>query len=365
MNHSLSNLSNIYIRKSSQRERVSSYDRTGGNADYIRLAAGEEVTICAIDGKGIINHIWMTMKSMDNEPYYYRKILLKVYYDDESEPSVLVPVGDFFGMGHGITKKFNSLPLQMSPKDGRGFNSWWPMPFRKRVRISLQSECRGMSIVYFYIDYEKVNELDKDTLYFHAQFNRNEPRDVLPLSEYKDKLDFLGGQQFNTTGDENYVILHAVGAGHYCGCNLNIFNTGTDSMHDWIGEGDDMIFIDGESYPPRLHGTGMEDYFNTAYCPKEEFCSDYQGIILAEKDNWKGRSTYYRYHIQDPITFEKEIRVTIENGHNNQRNDDYTSTAYWYQTEPHKSFGIISVEERMPMDNDKMYYYGIAEKVKP
>lgn len=365
MNHSISNLSNIYIRKSSTRHRVSSYDRTGGNADYNSILSGEERTICDVEGMGIVNHIWMTMKNTGNEPFYYRKALLKMYYDDELEPSVLVPIGDFFGMGHGITKNFNSQPLQMTPKNGRGFNSWWPIPFRKRLRITILSECNSVLNVYYYIDYEKVKELDKDTLYFHAQFNRNKSRDVLPLSCYKNKLDFLGGQQFNTTGEENYVILHAKGAGHYCGCNLNIFNTSCDSQHDWIGEGDDMIFIDNDTFPPRLHGTGMEDYFNTAYCPSEESCSDYQGIILSEKENWKGRSTYYRYHIQDPITFSKEIKVTIENGHNNQRNDDYTSTAYWYQTEPHSNFGIPPLEERMPIDNEKMYYYGIPEKVKP
>lgn len=363
MDNSLSNLSNIYKRKSSSRHRVSSYDRKGGNADYVYIKSQEEITICDIIGPGIINHIWMTMKNSDAEAFYYRKILLKVYYDDEIEPSILVPVGDFFGMGHGITKVFDSMPLQMAPDKGRGFNSWWPMPFRKRIRITMLSECNNLVNVYYYIDYEKVKALGDDTLYLHSQFNRSQPRQVPSLACYKDKMDFLGGEQYNLTGKDNYIILQAEGVGHYCGCNMNIFNTSTDSQHDWIGEGDDMIFIDDEPFP-RLHGTGMEDYFNTAYCPKDEFSSAFQGIILAEKDNWKGRTTYYRYHIQDPIMFEKNIKVTIEMGHNNQRNDDYTSTAYWYQSEPHKSFGILPVKDRMPMDNDKMYYYGIAEKIK-
>jgi hypothetical protein len=363
--HGLSDLSNIYLRKNSTRHRVSSYDRTGGNADYLRISAGEERVLADIEGPGIVNHLWMTMRNHGNEGFYYRKILLKIYYDDEQEPSVLVPVGDFFGMGHGITRNFVSLPLQMSPQNGRGFNSWWPMPFRKRIRIMIHSECRSMCNLYYYVDYEKPETLAEDALYFHAQFNRNHPRAVPPLSSYKDKLDFLGGEQYNTTGADNHIILYAKGCGHYCGCNLNIFNTSSDGQYDWIGEGDDMIFIDGEPFPPRLHGTGTEDYFNTAFCPREEYNAPYHGIILAEKENWKGRTSYYRYHIQDPITFKKEIKVTIEIGHNNQRNDDYTSTAYWYQSEPHLSFSIPSVEERMPMDNEKMYYYGIAEKVKP
>jgi hypothetical protein len=364
MNDSLSNLSNIYIRKSSIRKRVSSYDRTGGNADYVFIKAGEEISLCDIEGTGIVNHIWMTMRNHGNEPFYYRKLLIKVYYDDETDPSILAPIGDFFGLGHGITKNFQTMPLQMSPQNGRAFNCWWPMPFRKRIRINVLSECSSLSNIYYYIDYENVKELDKDALYLHAQFNRSTFRDVPPVSSYKNKLDFLGGATYNTTGKENYVILHAVGAGHYCGCNINIFNTSLDSQHDWIGEGDDMIFVDGEDYPPRLHGTGMEDYFSTAYCPTQEYCSDYYGLLLSEKENWKGRTTFYRYHVQDPVTFEKEIKVTIEMGHNNQRNDDYTSTAYWYQTEPHKSFGILPVEDRMPYDFDKLFYNGILEKVK-
>ena len=128
-----------------------------------------------------------------------------------------------------------------------------------------------------------------------------------------------------------------------------------------------MIFIDGENWPPSLHGTGMEDYFNTAWCPTQEYHGLYHGILLGGDANWAGKVSYYRYHIQDPIMFDKSIRVTIEHGHNNQRSDDYTSTAYWYQTEPHKSWKpILKVKDRMPLPDilpfneesmDKCYNY--------
>lgn len=362
----INDLSNIYLRKASRRKRVSSWDRTGGNADYTIIKPGTEVTICDVSECGIVNHIWMTMKSMGQEAYYYRKVLLKIYYDGEQEPSVLAPVGDFFGMGHGMTRNFVSAPLQMSPQDGRGFNSWWPMPFRNRLTIRIQSECSSDLVLYYYVDYEQTDEPDPDMLYFHACYRQSDSdREVLPISAYRDKLDFLGGQQFNLDGKDNYVVLDAEGAGHYCGCNLNIFNTSTDARHDWIGEGDDMIFVDGEPFPPTLHGTGTEDYFNTAYCPTQEYCAPYHGIVLSEKENWKGRTTYYRYHIQDPITFDKSIRVTLEQGHNNQRDDDWSSTAYWYQTEPHKPFGIVPLAERMPLDEKEMYYFGRKKRIEP
>lgn len=361
----ISSLSDIYLKKSTRRKRVSSWDKKGGNADYIVIAPGQEATLCDVDACGIVNHIWMTMKNTGGEECYYRKLVLKIFYDGEREPSVLAPVGDFFGMGHGIVKNFVSAPLQMSPENGRGFNSWWPMPFGNKLTVRMLSECTSDVVLYYYVDYEESDALPVDALRFHACYRQSGERSVPPISCYKDKLDYLGGQQFNLDGKDNYVVLEAVGAGHYCGCNLNVFNTSADARHDWIGEGDDMIFIDGEEFPPTLHGTGTEDYFNTAYCPTQEYCAPYHGIILAEKENWKGRTTYYRYHIQDPVTFEKSIRVTIEQGHNNQRDDDWSSTAYWYQTEPHAKFGLPPVEERMPLDEKEMRYYARKTRLKP
>jgi len=154
----------------------------------------------------------------------------------------------------------------------------------------------------------------------------------------------------NTTGADNYLILDARGRGHYVGCNINIHNLRATREWNWYGEGDDMIFIDDEPWPPSLHGTGMEDYFSCAWCPTQEYHGLYNGILLGGGPNWSGKVSYYRYHVQDPIMFERSIRVTIEHGHNNHRSDDYSSTAYWYQTEPHNPWKpMAQVEGRLPL----------------
>jgi len=350
----INDLSNIMYAKNSKRKRVSSYDRTGGNDDRYYIAPGEKRVIADINGACIINHIWMTHQNGDfhEEKYSLRKVILRIYWDDEETPSVEAPLGDFFGMGHGICKNFSSAPLQMAPQDGKALNCWFPMPFRKNAKFEIENECDERLILYFYIDYEEFDSIPDDMLYFHANWHRVCPTIGHDEKKFKTHPDwcFTGD---NTTGDENYVILDAVGKGHYCGCNLNIDNFNESPLWDWPGEGDDMIFIDGESYPPTLHGTGTEDYVNMAWCPTQEYNAPYHGLILGGSDNWKGKITYYRYHIQDPITFEKSIHVTIEHGHNNNRSDDLSSTAYWYQTEPHKPFEpILKKEDRLPLDEN-------------
>ena len=160
----------------------------------------------------------------------------------------------------------------------------------------------------------------------------------------------------NKDGKDNYVILEAYGKGKFVGCNLNI-DVFERQANDWYGEGDDMIFIDGEPWPPSLHGTGTEDYFNTAFGPTQEFCAPYHGITLYSggKAGFKygGKNSLYRLHIRDPIYFASSVRVTIEHGHANKLSNDYSSTAYWYQTEPHRPFEpILPVERRLPRIND-------------
>jgi hypothetical protein len=112
--------------------------------------------------------------------------------------------------------------------------------------------------------------------------------------------------------------------------------------------GSDMIFIDGEEWPPSLHGTGAEDYFGTAWCPQPQYSAPYHGITLGGGENWSGQVSYYRFHVEDPVTFEGSIQVTVEHGHANKRSDDYSSVAYWCQTEPHKPFSILPVDKRIP-----------------
>jgi hypothetical protein len=385
--------------------RVSSWDRTGGNVDALTLQPGETVTLANIAGAGCINHIWCTHACQQED--YLRRVVLRARWDNEEDFSIEAPLGDFFGMGHAKTVNFSALPLQMSPSEGRGFNCWFPMPFGSRAEFFLTNEADVPMNFYYYIDYELHDAIPDDMGRFHAQWRRQNPTDgvsqealpwlveesrqqfqnspfsALASEETMDNLAYSFGGR-NIGGQGNYVILEAEGAGHYVGCNLNFHNLRVDAERawpadqpwpmepnawrkatpadlaaffkrfNWYGEGDDMIFIDGEEWPPSLHGTGTEDYFNTAYCPTTKYDSPYHGLTLPGGPNWSGKSSYYRFHIEDPIHFRKSIRVTIEHGHNNNRSDDISSTAYWYQLEPHKPFPpLLPVAERLPYPDDE------------
>lgn len=345
-------LSRLPIIRKAKRRRESSWDKTGGNRDFIMIKPNEKSTIASISGAGCITHIWFAV--MCKEKYFLRKIVLKMFWDGEENPSVEVPIGDFFGMGHAETRNFNSLPLNMSPENGRGFNCFFPMPFSKGAKVEIVNECKSADAeLYYYIDYETYDTLKHKLGRFHAQWRRQNPCEGIVQGEISNEEFLSYGKHFsrdkNITGKGNYVILEAEGEGHYVGCNLNIHNLRDTKEWNWYGDGDDMIFIDDNEWPPTLHGTGTEDYFNTAWCPTQEFSGLYHGIILAGDSNWAGKITFYRFHIEDPVLFSKSIKVTIEHGHANKRSDDYSSTAYWYQTEPHKKFPpLLAVEKRLP-----------------
>lgn len=332
--------------RSTRTRRISSWDRTGGNDDRLKIQPGETATLARINGAGCIDHLWCTMAC--DEEAYLRKAVLRMFWDDEPEPSVEVPIGDFFGVGHALTRNYWSLPLAMGPEDGRAFNCFFPMPFAQGARIELTSECSTQVLYfYYYVDYEAYDQLEEGLGRFHAQWRRENPCQGINEAGLSNEEFEFGGT--NTTGEENYLILEAEGHGHYVGCNLNIHNLRETEQWNWYGEGDDMIFVDGEPFPPSLHGTGTEDYFSMAYCPSQPFCSPYYGLVLPGGPNWSGKISMYRFHIEDPICFQKSIRVTIEHGHANRRSDDYSSTAYWYQAEPHKQFPLmLSVEQRLP-----------------
>jgi D-arabinan exo alpha-(1,3)/(1,5)-arabinofuranosidase (non-reducing end) len=342
------------LRPGVKRLRESSYDRKGGNFDWWEIEAGAARNIAEIQGAGCIKHIWMTAWCEDK--HALRKILLRMWWDGEDKPSVETPIGDFFGMGHGLTKNFVSLPLQMSPEDGRSFNCWFPMPFEKSARIEVENEARLKVNLYFYIDYEAYPDGTDMAEYgrFHAQWRRVNPTPgwADPNVRWEDNHEAMqrAWQTANTTGRGNYVILDAEGAGHFVGCHLDV-DCFSRQANDWYGEGDDMIFVDDAPWPG-IHGTGTEDYFNTAFGPKQEYCAPYHGIILYQGTAdwpWRGKNSMYRYHIEDPIFFGKSIRVTIEHGHANKLTNDYSSTAYWYQNEPHKPFpALLPVAERLP-----------------
>jgi len=346
-NNALHNIS-IIRPDEIKRKRLSSYDKKGGNRDHLVIKSGETAIIGEVEGAGCITHVWCTCRCTTR--HYLRNAILRMYWDGESEenPSVEVPLGDFFGMGHAKRKNFVSLPLQMSPHNGAGFNCWWPMPFSKGFKITLENDNPKEFIFYYYIDYEiNEGELEHDGKHgrFHAQWRRENPTkakkwDSETGKEFKKRkpgnFNFTGGNNTNPL-EFNYRILEAKGKGHYVGCNLNIDNMTFFPYINWPGEGDDMIFIDDDIKKgvPTLHGTGTEDYVNQAWGQRQTCSAPYHGTILSGGFNFWGKITYYRYHIKDPIYFNNEILVSIEHGHDNHRSDDWSSTAYWYQVEPH------------------------------
>jgi len=334
-----------------KRRRISSHSPQHTNFDFLAIKRKERVIFAEIEGAGCITHLWCTFENVD--PQYLRKLVLRVYWDGEQNPSIEVPIGDFFGMGHAQHKNYWSLPLSMSPENGQGFNCWWSMPFGKSARFELDNQTKYSTVFYFYVDYEEYERLEDDYGRFHACWNR-----VNPCQGSSDER--MNNEDFhhhfrNEDFSKNYVLMEAEGKGHYVGCNLNIHNLREqkDDHDDWPGEGDDMMFIDGDDNQT-IFGTGTEDYFGTAWSPSEEFSTPFYGIILGGGKYHSGKITYYRYHIMDPVYFTKSIKVTIEHGHANCRSDDYSSTAYWYQTEPHKPFTPLpSVEERLPRSEPK------------
>ena len=364
-------LDTLFVLGASRSRRASSYDRSGGNHDWVDIAPSETRSIADLRGPGIIRHIWCTTWAAQPdgtaEKMHLRKMVLRMYWDRETTPSVEAPLGDFFGMGHGMTRNFVAGPLAMSPEDGRAFNCFFPMPFASNARITIENGCANQAAFYYYVDYEECRLPRGECGRFHAQWRRESdtagwaPREPGLLD--REKAGAPGHPAWypaawmktNTTGADNYVILEAKGRGKYVGCNLNI-DVFQRQANDWYGEGDDMIFIDGEPWPPSLHGTGTEDYFNTAFCPTQEYSSPWHGVTLysgaAAGFKWGGKNSLYRFHVNDPVHFKKSIRVTIEHGHANKLSNDYSSTAYWYQAEPHSPFPALpSVEGRLPRVN--------------
>ncbi|RMB61878.1 glycoside hydrolase family 172 protein [Tessaracoccus antarcticus] len=348
-----SSLRDLPRLRSTRRRRVSSYDVTGGNEDRVTLQPGDTAELADIRGAGSVNHIWMTVAPMlppgpdtpDND--FMRKLVLRAYWDGNEHPSVLVPLGDFFGVGHGRTTNFASLPLQMSPQDGKSLNSFFHMPFADGARFEITNECEDLVLwFYYYIDYEAFDELEDGIGRFHASWHRENPCGGEEQGDRSNGEFLFGGN--NTTGDGNYTILDTRGRGHYVGCTFNVTNLRHTEAWNWYGEGDDMIFVDGESWPPNIHGTGTEDYFNTAWCPSEAYQSNYHGITIPGGPNWSGQISMYRFHIEDPVTFQESVRVTIEHGHNNARSDEISSVAYWYLDRIDETLTLPPAAQRVP-----------------
>ena len=341
----------VQIDKSRKSRRSSSYSTQGDNSDRLSIIRGDTITLLDVKGPGCVTHIWFTLHSI--EPNYLRKMVLKIYWDGEEQPSVLVPIGDFFGVGHSEAVVYSSLPMVMAPRQGHGLNCYFPMPFSNGAKIEVCNEnfCSETRL-YYNIDYELWEQPRPELGRFHACWNRQNPTEgIVEPPEMDDRTFQHAGTNLSDTG--NYLLLEAEGSGQYVGCSLNIHNLRRSKAgSNWYGEGDEMIFIDEDNealrWPPTLHGTGTEDYFNTAWAPNEAFASPFFGLPKPGGKEFSGKISWYRWHIPDPVRFSKSIRVSIEHGHANRRSDDYSSVAYWYQLEPHKPFNILPVEQRLP-----------------
>ena len=338
--------------KSFRAKRESSWDRSGGNSDYLSLAAGETRTIADLRGSGVISHIWSTIHCAD--PHYLRKLLLRAYWDGATEPAIESPIGDFFNLGHGMRATHACAPFSSSTwttqlGGGVALNCWLPMPFREGARFEVVNESESeVGSFYYYIDYQEHDRLPEDLLYLHAQWRRENPCDgwvgpegVWRSAAWHRAMHSERGK--NLDGKGNYVVLDTEGRGHFVGCNLSIFNC----FQSWWGEGDDMFFVDGQSFPPDLHGTGTEDYLCHAWGMQPNQ-APYHGVSVWKPrrptpeqpdDDWIGYFTVYRFHLVDPVPFTKSLVMSIEHGHANDRSDDWSSVAYWYLDRPtHKRY---------------------------
>ncbi|MGB7847838.1 MAG: glycoside hydrolase family 172 protein [Candidatus Acidiferrum sp.] len=326
-----------YVQK-----RASSYDRSGGNADFRPIPPGETLTIVDEAGPGIITHVWFTLSS--DEAYHLKKLVLRMYWDGESTPSVEAPLGDFFGLGLGEYTVFEAAPLSVAPN--HALNCFFPMPFQKHARITVTNMGQRIAnAFYFNVDYQAYSKLlSADTLYFHAQYRQASPNKGFS-GAWKDNGDPRVNDQKNLMGEGNYVWLEATGRGHFVGVTMSVLQ----NQDYWWGEGDDMFFIDGAK-EPSITGTGSEDYFLGAYdFGGKPFSYAFYGAPVVGAERAGSGSSVYRFHLDSPIPFTKSLKATIEHGHANTRSDNYFSVAYWYQTEPHAAFPALPpAEERLP-----------------
>ncbi len=296
----------------------------------VRIEPGQVFELAKIDGSGVIQHIWMTPTGN------WRYSILRFYWDGETTPSIEVPVGDFFASGWGKYAQINSLAVAVNP--GSAFNSYWTMPFRKSARITMENIAPEAMTLYYQVTYA-LTEVEPDAAYLHAQFRRTNP---VPYKEVYTLLDGVKGQ------------------GHYVGTHMSwgVNNNG------WWGEGEIKFFMDGDADFATIVGTGTEDYFCGSYNFEnretkqyQPFSTPYSGMPLVIKPDGayqsQQRFSLYRWHITDPIRFEQDLKVTIQalgwrsGGRYLPLQDDVSSVAFWYQTEPHAPFPALPSKDRL------------------
>jgi hypothetical protein len=323
-------------------KRVSSADPSGANADFRQVDPGGVLTLLDANGPGMLTHIWITVASPEAE--HLKKLVLRIYWDQETSPSVEAPLGDFFGLGLGEYHRWESELLSVG--SDKALNSFFLMPFQKHARITVSNEGQQkVDAFYFNLDYRAYSEpLPGGTLYFHAQFRQGQPNHGW-TSDWQKNSDPRVDRKTNLDGKENYLWLDAAGRGHFVGVTMSVLQ----NQDGWWGEGDDMFFIDGEARPS-IAGTGSEDYFLGAWdFGGHPFFYRLYGAPVVGEERAGGKSSVYRFHLDSPIPFTKSLRATIEHGHANHRSDNYYSVAYWYQTEPHAPFPVLpSVDQRIP-----------------
>jgi len=320
--------------------KQSSYDRTGGNSDRWPIAPGATQELFQSDGPGVITHIWFTIAAQS--ALHLKEIVIRIYWDGNSKPSVEVPVGDFFGLNLGQYVVYQSAYLNCSSV--KALNCYFSMPFRKSARITATNEGKQpVGSFYSNIDYQLVPSLPEDIVYFHAQYRQKAPNTAVKFAP--------GEKELNNDGRSNYVFAETRGKGHLMGVTMGVLQNG----ENWFGEGDDMIFIDNET-TPAIIGTGTEDYINGAWDfggrdGAVPFAHQYNGAqFMQAPEHGGGRYLMYRWHGDNPVTFERYLKHTIEHGHANDRADNFYTVCYWYQTQPYTDFPALPpVGDRTPV----------------
>ena len=317
--------------------KQSSFDRTGGNRDSWNIPAGGVQTVFESAGPGVISHIWFTISARSGD--HLKELVLRGYWDGNVKPSVEAPIGDFFGLNLNSYFIYESAYLACSP--GASLNCYFAMPYRNSARFTVTNEGRAeVGSFYSNIDYMTVPRLADDALYFHAQYRQSAPCEAVTGDAARLNLD----------GARNYVFLETRGRGHLMGVTLGVLQ----NANGWWGEGDDMIFVDDES-KPLINGTGSEDYFLGSWDfggrdgAKPFGYAQYGAPLIVNPERTGGRYCCYRWHGDNPVTFEKYLKHTIEHGHANNRGDNFFSVGYWYQSAPYTDFPPLPpVAARIP-----------------